>query len=116
MKNNPLKNKRGMVLATAVMFMTVLAFMGILLTSMLLYSTTIARTNNKLFQNRLTLDQIGEYFVAGTLTDAQLEEYGYEDVNAQDNILALKKKDGTNVVLYIEKDGTTAKIWRYSDK
>ena len=116
MKYNPLKNKRGMVLATAVMFMTVLAVLGILLTSTLLYATTATRTNQKALDNRLTLDQIGEYFVAGSLTEEQLETYGYEDVDEEDTILALKKKNGSAVVLYIVKDGTnkTAKIWRYS--
>ena len=108
-----LRNKRGAILATAVMFMTVIAFMGILLTSLVMYSFTITRANDKIFQNRLTLDQIGEYFVAGTLTEAQLDEYGYVDSDTEnDHILALKKKNGTTVVLYIEKEGTTAKVWR----
>ncbi len=116
MKHKPLKNKRGAILATAVMFMTVLAFMGILLTSILLYSHAIVRANDKIFQTRLRLDQIGEYFVAGQ--DIPVELMGdYEDVNTEDNILALKRKDGTTVVLYIEKD-TTGKVlkWQYSFK
>ena len=107
-----------MVLATAVTFMTVLAVLGILLTSTLLYATTATRTNQKALDNRLTLDQIGEYFIAGSLTKEQLDTYGYEIadeyVDGDENILALKKKNGSAVVLYIVKDGKTAKIWRYS--
>ena len=112
MKHKPLKNKRGAILATAVMFMTVLSFLGILLTSILLYSHTIVRTNDKIFKTRLTLDQIGEYFVAGQEIPANLVDESYK-LETNNDILTLKNSNGT-IILYIEKDGTTAKIWRYS--
>ena len=115
MKNKPLKNKRGAIMASAVMFMTLLTFMGVLLTSIILYSQTIVRTNDKIFQTRLKLDQIGEYFVAGQeIPMGFISENNYQlDVN--ENVLTLKNSSGTTI-LYIEKDGTTAKVWRYSDK
>lgn len=110
-----LKNKRGAILATAVMFMTVLSFMGILLTSILLYSHVIARANDKIFQTRLTLDQIGEYFVAGqVLTEDILS--GYQVLPDENpNVLKLTK-NGSTVILYIEKDETGKVLrWQYSD-
>ncbi len=111
-----LRNKRGAILATAVMFMTVIAFMGILLTSLVMYSFTITRANDKIFQNRLTLDQIGEYFVAGTLTEEILN--GYSDLEEETpNPYTLRlTKNGTTVVLYIEKDENGKVVrWQYSD-
>ena len=128
MKNKPLQNKRGAIMASAVMFMTLLTFMGVLLTSIILYSQTIVRTNDKIFQTRLKLDQIGEYFLhdneSTSLFEDEIEKYGYQDQYTIETktenditvtVLTLKNSSGTTI-LYIEKDGKTAKVWRYSDK
>lgn len=111
------KDKRGVAIESALVFMAVIFFFGILLTSIVSYAHIVNRSNNKLQADRLALDQIGEDFLATTGAFTVPEGYQDTDNNNENNILALSKAGSDKVILYIEKDESgNATVWRYSEK
>ena len=97
-----LKNKRGMALETAIMFMLVAFTLGFLLTGVVMTSHLRVRLNAKTIENEIAIEQIGQNFVDGVLTKSG-EVDGYTAViNDEKTILTLTK--GEKVVLYIEKN------------
>lgn len=110
------KDKRGVAIESALVFMAVIFFFGILLTSIVSYAHIVNRSNNKLQADRLALDKIGEQFLAATDTFTVPEGYQDTDNNNENNILALSKAGSDKVILYIVKDASgNATTWRYSE-
>ena len=62
-----LKNKRGMALETAIMFMLVAFTLGFLLTGVVMTSHLRVRLNAKTIENEIAIEQIGQNFVDGVL-------------------------------------------------
>ena len=60
-----LKNRLGVALETAILFMLTLSALSILLTTAVLSAHNAARLSDKQTDMRLELDQLGEYFVSG---------------------------------------------------
>ena len=110
-----LKNKRGMALESAIMFMLLIFTLGMLMTGTSMIMHLRVRLNDKTIQREITIEQIGEQFVyAGTVPE-DLGNYVAE-INQENNTLTiLKLKKGEKVVLYIEKNGSTVLQWRYSE-
>ena len=112
-----LKNKRGIAMESALLFMTVVTCLCMLLTTGMALLHTSVKTDVKQYQNRLALDQIGEYFVAGETAkmNALSAEKGYAvTLGNKDENDTLTLAKGDKVILYIEKSGTQAIVWRYS--
>ena len=111
-----LKNKRGIAMESALLFMTVVTCLCMLLTTGMALLHTSVKTDVKQYQNRLALDQIGEYFVADekNAMNALIAEKGYSaEINNENNTLTIVNANG-KVILYVVKDGKQAKVWRYS--
>lgn len=104
---------------SAILFMVVLLSFSILLTTVVLGAHTRVKASEKLMQNRIEIEQIGEYFVSDTEESGQFEDSvqngGYTaTVTDGGNILTLKSKNGTPV-LYIEKNSAgKVLVWRYN--
>jgi hypothetical protein len=108
-----LKNKRGMALETAIMFMLVAFTLGFLLTGVVMTSHLRVRLNAKTIENEIAIEQIGQNFVDGALTESG-EVDGYTAViNDEKTVLTLTNKKGERV-LKIEKNGSTIVQWKYS--
>jgi len=117
-----LRDKRGLAMESALIFMTVVMCLSMLLTTGIAFVHTRVKTDSKQYQNRLVLDQIGEYFVAneGQLVQIIFDQYENAYVptitmNNENKILALTKQGSDKIILYIEKDSANNVIqWRYS--
>lgn len=113
-----LKNKRGMAMESAIMFMLLIFTLGMLMTGTSMIMHLRVRLNDKTIQREITIEQIGEKFVYGMDYSEDLTKGGYtQELTNENDTLTLKK--GEKVVLYIEKkqneDGTVAVIkWQYS--
>lgn len=117
-----LKDKSGIAVENAVLFMLLIFMLCTLLTSLTLtgHYQTIIEKNDFLRNNEL--DQIGEDFLAGIKTEEALtnnyEEYEYE---ISGNSLTVWRKDDADkeVVLYVEAEldlhgDLIVRKWRYS--
>ena len=111
-----LKSKRGAAMASAVLFMFVIFYFGMLLTGVSMYTHLRVKLNNTQITEELSLEQIGENFVCLGEAEFSVEspysaETSYESEN--DKTLTLKRNGKT--VLYIVVQGGKVKNWRYSD-
>jgi len=117
---NVFKSKRGIALESAILFMAVLATFSILLTSVVTSSHVRVKASQKTMENRLMLEQIGEYFLSDTpesnLFEEALAQSGAvrEDLG-NDNLLLLKRSSDGKELLYVERAGDgTALAWKYT--
>ena len=106
-----LKNKRGMAMESAILFMLIVFMFGLLLTGVAMTSHLRVNVNNTLLSRELEIEQIGEYFIYNEQTCINYinsfdGKYTHEIEN---NTLTLKRNG--NVVLYIDK---TNNIWKYT--
>ena len=108
-----LKNKRGMAMESAIMFMLLIFTLGMLMTGTSMIMHLRVRLNDKTIQREITIEQIGEDFVADKLTNGQVIDGYVAEINDDKTILRLTNKVGT-VLLYIEKNGSTVLRWQYS--
>ncbi len=103
-----LKSKKGIAIENAIIFLIVIFMFCALLTSLTMYGHYHIKLNNILLLNRVTIEQIGEDFLADELET--YENYNYE---VKDNVLIVKS--GENVILYVKKDDDGKLLtWRYS--
>ena len=114
-----LRNKRGAALESAILFMMVVLMLGMLLTGVIMYTHLRVKANDTLLSRELTIEQIGEDFVHGTLIlgdNGEIDNY-YADVANTDGVrtLTLKNITKTKVLLYIvvNAEGSVT-CWRYS--
>lgn len=106
-----LKNKRGIAIESAVLFMLVVFFLCTSISFVAVAGHKRINRNAESLKERVQIDQIGEDFLAGGLK-AEYENY----VCAVDgNTLTVKTKGTDNVVLCVELDGTSVKSWRYTN-
>ena len=119
-----MKAKRGFILAYATV---VMAFVMILITGIVTLvdaSASIGIRASLELDERMKLDQLGEYFAAGRedLAKEQAGEWGYEltfDVGTPP--AAMTVSSGGKVVLYVEKQadgesGYAVSCWIYGSK
>ena len=113
-----LKNKRGIAMESALLFMTVVTCLCMLLTTGMALLHTSVKTDVKQYQNRLALDQIGEYFVAGSDISALIGDEYIRDNETEQNVLLLKRRESKKPVLYIkviEENGERKAVaWKYT--
>lgn len=116
-----LKNKRGMAIESAILFMLIVFMFGFLLTGVAMVSHLRVKVNDTLLKREMEIEQIGENFVY--MNEQQFEDmigrfngkYNHTANFTDDNkTLTLTRND--SVVLYIELDSEkNVKVWKYSD-
>ena len=112
-----LKSRRGIAIEGAIMVMALMLVISILLSAIVMSAHSNARLSENLFERRLAIEQIGEYFLAGHSEEDELiislrDKYNLSvEINGDTLIIT---RSGTTV-LYVEKSGNTASVWRYSD-
>ena len=121
-----LKDKRGIAIETALLFMLVIFSLCALITSVATIGRRQAKLESDVLVSDALIDQIGEDFIAYLAGgeesdfDAADEKYDSTVVDKGENIsaLTLTKKGSSSVVLYIEAEKTGAGVkilrWRYS--
>ena len=123
MLNKLLKNKRGMALENAILFMLIIFSLCALLTSLTLIGHFQTNINKLTLENEIKLEQIGEDFVASPASfdyDADYENYTCRQVISDTSYaMAVYSKSDTefkSALLYIEvaKDSGEILHWRYS--
>lgn len=128
MKKFKLTNK-GMSIESAVVFMIVIFMFCSIITSLTLYSSYQAKTQNIYLERKIELDQIGENFVAhmkntpNTEFSIDKEKYSNKDNSENNNentkVLDLYYASDTNktTILYIEYDIEKKEVikWNYSN-
>ena len=113
-----LKDKRGIAMESAVMFMLVVFMFGLLLTGIAMTSHLQVKVNDTLLERELEIEQIGEYFVrmdAQTCTNYIESCKTTYEYDIDDNTLTLTRNN--KVVLYVEVDRTNnnaIKVWKYT--
>lgn len=122
MLNKLLKNKRGMALENAILFMLIIFSLCALLTSLTLIGHFQTNINKLTLENEIKLEQIGENFVASPQSFSEVVEYeNYTciPVGSENYAMAVYPKSDTefkSALLYIEVAKDSGKIlhWRYS--
>ena len=129
------KNKRGMAMESAILFMLITLMFGLLLTGVIMNTHLRVKVNNTLLSREITIEQIGENFVYNKKEFALTDDNKYQNATTTDNgdkidvgdyvayvkingsskVLTLKNKSD-KTLLYIEASETTATCWRYSPK
>ena len=126
-----LKNKRGVAIENAILFMIVVFFLCTLITSVTLIGHYQVKIENLSLIQDVNVEQVGEDFIAGENLDQKYnKEIGksyYADVEVENNIHILRvwHKNDTDkkVLLYVEAELTVidgieelkVRTWRYSD-
>lgn len=108
-----LKNKKGIALENAILFMLVVFSFCALITSVTLSGHNQIRLERIILENKVAIEQIGEDFLAGDTAETLNTKYEKYTCEVSENTLTVKNTDDT-VVLYIVKDGKRIVQWRYS--
>ena len=114
-----LKNKRGMALESAILFMIIIFMFCSLIMTMTLIGHHQLKIENTAILRDAALDQIGEDFVADQLAE-DYENYRYKVSDDGSTLTVWRENDGTKtVLLYVEVERTDGVIsgissWRYS--
>lgn len=120
-----LKNKRGMAIESAILFMLIVFMFGFLLTGVAMVSHLRVKVNDTLLNREMEIEQIGEDFVRMNETDEKsFNEHikanfsgNYTAAIATNDNKTLTLTRNDSVVLYIELDSEkNVKVWKYSDK
>lgn len=114
-----LKNKKGMALENAILFMLIIFTFCALLTSLTLYGHYQTKLEKVMMTNRVELDQIGEDYLDslknGTKISTDNENY---EINTGNNTLTVKNKND-KIILYvqasIDNGNITVEKWCYGE-
>ena len=110
-----LKDKKGMAIESAIIFMIIIFSFCALLSSLTLWGHYQTKLDNTVLLNKVTVEQIGEDFLSGATQEYLTTKYENYAITLSENILTVKRSD--TVVLYVEKDDAGTLIcWRYRDK
>lgn len=116
-----LKNKKGMALENAILFMLIIFTFCALLTSLTLYGHYQTKLEKVMMTNRVELDQIGEHYLNylknGTEFSTDNENYA---ITTDNNALALTVKNKNDkIILYVQAsidDGNITVVkWCYGE-
>ena len=117
---NKIQSKRGIALASAMLFMVAIFSLCILLTSLATLGHYTLKLERVKTNRTVEIDRIGEDYVAEGLeyVKACYVEKGYtfeEGTNAENKTLTVKHGRASAVVLYVELDeGGNVCRWQYS--
>ena len=124
-----LKNKRGIAIESAILFMIIVFSFGFLLTGVAMTAHLRVKLNDSLLSREMEIEQIGENFVSMSETDFQtyLAGKNYTHTlgeNSETKIKTFTLKRNNSVVLYIEytieyteeNSQKNVKVWKYTDK
>lgn len=120
-----LKNKRGVAMESAILFMFVVLMLGMALTSVISITHLQVKVNDTLLQREVAIEQIGENFVASNNeTDFQasitkiLEDYTFiiSSTFNQDNSkeLTVTTKNGSHLLTVTVNNESTVTRWCYT--
>lgn len=120
-----LKNKRGIAMESAILFMFVVLMLGMALTSVISITHLQVKVNDTLLQREVAIEQIGENFVASNNeTDFQtsiteiLEDYTFiiSSTFNQDNSkeLTVTTKNGSHLLTVTVNNESTVTKWCYT--
>ena len=115
-----LKDKRGLALETALLFMMVVFFLCLSLMMIALMAHSDLKRENEALTKRVSLDQIGEDFVSSVANDMEFLVEGYtytvdEDANGTHTLTVYANDEKTAVLLFVEVNGDANVIkWKYS--
>ena len=109
-----LRSRRGAAIESALFFMLVVFALSMLLIASVSTMGYRNLADERVFDTRLEVEQIGYYFAVGDAAYATYAaECGYTATEGNDgNTLTVKSKSG-KTVLYIEKADNTILCWRY---
>ena len=115
---NILKNKRGIAMESAVMFMLVVFMFGLLLTGIAMTSHLQVKVNDTLLERELEIEQIGEDFVHMDEDDFTVDDKyeaitSYDENNENNKTLTLKRNN--NTVLFVKVENGKITSWKYSN-
>ena len=116
-----LKNKRGIAIENAIIFMIVIFSLCFLITSIAMIGRYQVKIENNILLNEIEIDQIGEDFLESVKTGENFEKI-YEDYSykVEGNALSVwsKSDESKEVKLYVKAQLTDGKAsvrcWRYS--
>ncbi len=117
-----LKNKRGMAIESAILFMLIVFMFGFLLTGVAMVSHLRVKVNDTLLKREMEIEQIGENFVR--MNEQQFEDmigsfngkYNYTANFTDDKNKTLTLKNNTATLLHITIEDGKITSWIYSDK
>lgn len=119
---NLLKNKRGMAIESAIMFMFIVFMFGLLLSGIVMTTHLRVKVNNTLLTRELEIEQIGENFVYMDKTSfstyiSKNSKYSIDEqtIYTDKNNKTLTLKRNTSTVLKITVEGGKITSWKYSD-
>lgn len=114
-----LKNKKGMALENAILFMLIIFTFCALLTSLTLYGHYHTKLEKVMMTNRVELDQIGENYLDSLInnTEFSTDSENYE-ISTDNNILTVKNKND-KIILYVQASNDDGNItvvkWCYGE-
>ena len=116
-----LKNKRGIAIENAIIFMIVIFSLCFLITSIAMIGRYQVKIENNILLNEVEIDQIGEDFLESVKTGQNFEKV-YEDYSyeVEGNALSVwsKTDESREIMLYVKAELTDGKAnvmcWRYS--
>lgn len=117
-----LKNKRGLAIESAILFMLIVFMFGFLLTGVAMVSHLRVKVNDTLLKREMEIEQIGEDFVR--MNEQQFEymigsfngKYNYTAIFTDDKNKTLTLKNSTATLLHITIEDGKITSWIYSDK
>lgn len=121
------KNKKGMSLFYVIIMMAVVTALSSAMVAAAMYNNTLARLTESKFERRIELDQIGEDFLRGIITDDNFEEYDtiYEIIWHSETIetveeigIIVKKEDKNLLIVNVKMISGTTNItsWIYGEE
>ena len=124
------KNKKGFALETAILFMLTISSLCFLLTSVALVGHYDTRLEAVELQRDVTVEQIGEYYIASVQADTVLRDFGAPGTTGYykggryrytvgNNALRVWNANDGNTVLYVEAERdpngeVIVSAWKYS--
>jgi hypothetical protein len=110
-----LKNKRGMAIESAIMFMFIVFMFGLLLSGIVMTTHLRVKVNDTLLDRELEIEQIGEDFVHMDEDNFTVDDK-YEAItsyNGNNKTLTLNRNK--NTVLFVKVEDGKITSWKYSN-
>lgn len=110
-----IRNKKGMSLIYVISMMFVVMALTLMMLSAAMYNNTLANLTKSKFETKISLDQIGEDFVAGVDVEDELYVTSYSlDVSEDGKEMEIKKNN--KVLLTVKTDGSIITAWIYGEE
>lgn len=112
-----IRNKKGMSLIYVISMMFVVMALTLMMLSAAMYNNTLANLTKSKFETKISLDQIGEDFVAGVDVADELYVTPYSlDVLEDGNKKEMEIKKSNKILLTVKTDGGIITAWIYGEE